>query len=427
MALVYISSTYKDLRAERQAAYDAVRRLRHDARAMEDYVAADERPLEYCLADVRRSDIYIGILGWRYGWTPPGRSQSITELEYREAKKAKKKCLIFMQDDTLEPPASDPEDRRRIKRLRSDLSPKHLVGFFTSPEDLAAKVTASVANVFGELSEAIGKLDMPLQRVLDAVKQMANLPRLSSSEMAEEVDHLQRDAMNWVADGHYTRSAELRLIEARRLIAEAAEQGSEQQVLVTSRGYVEKTWAQVCEARGDSRAADAAYRAAARYFRAALKIDPTDVGALNGQANICIHQHEYEKAAKLGRVVTSYRPDYTAAYWDLAISLRALLKARPSRALIEELAEVCETLVRLVPSEPSGFTPADLAAVQNDARTYRRLAQQTSGSGAPVRAGRAAAIKQRVRKDQRREISRKRSRAARVTAGPRVRRIGPSG
>ena len=45
MARIYISSTYEDLKDYREAAYRALRRLRHDVVAMEDYVAADERPL----------------------------------------------------------------------------------------------------------------------------------------------------------------------------------------------------------------------------------------------------------------------------------------------------------------------------------------------------------------------------------------------
>jgi Domain of unknown function (DUF4062) len=65
MAKVYISSTFRDLQRHRMAAYRALRRLGHDVIGMEDYVAADERPLKKCLDDVARVDIYIGILAWR--------------------------------------------------------------------------------------------------------------------------------------------------------------------------------------------------------------------------------------------------------------------------------------------------------------------------------------------------------------------------
>jgi Domain of unknown function (DUF4062) len=145
MAVVYVSSTYQDLRQEREAAYHAMRRLRLDVLAMEDYVAADTRPLDKCLGDVARSDIYVGIFGWRYGYVPTGQERSITELEYREAAKHGRKCLIFLQADVQAPAPADPIDRGRIEALRAELTRDKLASFFSSPDDLAAKVTAAVA------------------------------------------------------------------------------------------------------------------------------------------------------------------------------------------------------------------------------------------------------------------------------------------
>lgn len=388
MALVYISSTFNDLRAERDAAYRAVRRLRHDAIAMEDYVAADERPLERCLADVRRCDIYIGILAWRYGYVPPGRSRSITELEFREALKEKKKCLIFMQDESIKPRSTGRADRQHILQLRATLGKRFLASFFTTSDDLAARVTASVANVFGELSEAIGKLDMPVSRVIAEIKRFSDMPKLSATEVMQEVDNLQRDAMNWVSDGRYLRTAELRLAEARRLIAANSRHKSVSPMLLESRGYVEKTAAQICEAQGDNIGANKYYDAAAHYFRAALKIDPHTVGALNGQANIYLVHGDYRKAAMIGRVAVSLSPGYTAAYWDLGIALSNLLRGKLDNILFEELADVYEKLVSLIPNEPSGFTPADLAYAQKSARRYRQAAVKLSAGRVSAKLGR---------------------------------------
>ena len=376
MSLVYISSTFQDLQAERQAAYQAVRRLRHDAIAMEDYVAADQRPLDRCLADVRRSDIYVGLLGWRYGYVPPGRTRSITELEFREAVKTKKPCLLFLQDSSVKPRVVNRDDRAHIERLRASVGKKYLASFFTTPDDLAAKVTAAVANVFGEVTEAIGTLDMPLNRVIREVRKLAATPKLTADETIQEVNNLQRDAMNWVEDGRSPRTAELRLDEARRLIADATDDVRSHVALVTSRGYVEKTAAQIAENRGDPRGAKQAYAAAARYFRAALALDRTDIAALNGQVDIYLAHGEFAKAATLGRVVTAQRSDYTQAFWDLAIALRGLLGHGRKPALIRELADVYERLVELIPNEPSGFTPADFAAAQADAQKFRTLANR---------------------------------------------------
>jgi hypothetical protein len=49
VARIYISATYGDLKEHRDRVYHALRQLGHDAIAMEDYVAADQRPLAKCL------------------------------------------------------------------------------------------------------------------------------------------------------------------------------------------------------------------------------------------------------------------------------------------------------------------------------------------------------------------------------------------
>jgi hypothetical protein len=70
MARIYVSSTYEDLKAFREAADRVLQQLGHDVVAMEDYVAADIRPLQKCLADVTSCDAYLGLIGFRYGYVP---------------------------------------------------------------------------------------------------------------------------------------------------------------------------------------------------------------------------------------------------------------------------------------------------------------------------------------------------------------------
>jgi hypothetical protein len=87
---VYLSSTFRDLEAYRAAVFAGLEKAGLDVARMEAYTAADERPLDLCLADVAISDIYVGIFAWRYGYVPPAahgnpESKSITELEYRQA------------------------------------------------------------------------------------------------------------------------------------------------------------------------------------------------------------------------------------------------------------------------------------------------------------------------------------------------------
>jgi len=59
LTTIYLSSTYSDLKVHREAVYHALRQMRYDVIAMEDYVATDQRPLKKCLADIASSDLYV--------------------------------------------------------------------------------------------------------------------------------------------------------------------------------------------------------------------------------------------------------------------------------------------------------------------------------------------------------------------------------
>jgi len=133
MVSVYVSSTYRDLKEYRDAVISALRRMNHHVVCMEEYGAADQRPLERCLRDVDQCDVYVGIFAWQYGYAPQEDNpagRSITELEYRRARDAKKQCLIFLlEDDHPWSPSliDNGSPRARVEALRQELCKRHLV------------------------------------------------------------------------------------------------------------------------------------------------------------------------------------------------------------------------------------------------------------------------------------------------------------
>jgi hypothetical protein len=153
MAKIYISSTYGDLKEFREEAYRALRQMRHDVIAMEDYAASDQRPLDVCLADVRACDIYVGLFAWRYGFIPPKDNperRSITELEFRQAVASGKTCLIFLMHEEVPWPPSlmeKEEGGEKLQRLRAELMDRYSVDFFRNKDDLARRVSAAVQTV----------------------------------------------------------------------------------------------------------------------------------------------------------------------------------------------------------------------------------------------------------------------------------------
>ena len=114
---------------------------------MEDYPAQDAWPAERCLADVRASDVYVGIFAWRYGFVPPGCDRSITEMEYREAVEAGLPRLLFLADEGGEWDDAHMDrgiDGERIQALRRELELARIVGYFRDPHHLASEVLAAI-------------------------------------------------------------------------------------------------------------------------------------------------------------------------------------------------------------------------------------------------------------------------------------------
>ena len=154
MAKIYISSTFKDLQAQRLAAQQALQQLRHDVRGMESYVSSGRRPVSVCLRDVDWCDFYVGIFAWRYGYIPADDNPerlSITELEYRRALAQGKECLIFLLDERTpwvrewdDKVTSENDAGRQIDRLRQDLATRHTVSRFSNEDELGRLVNASV-------------------------------------------------------------------------------------------------------------------------------------------------------------------------------------------------------------------------------------------------------------------------------------------
>ncbi len=161
MTKVYVSATFRDLEECRSAVKLALRRLRVEDVAMESYVAEDRRPVERCLEDVAECDLYVGIFAWRYGFVPPGYDRSITELEYRQAEAMGKPCLIFLLDEEAAWPRVHIDrgaEAEQIETLRSELVVRHMCSTFNGPGDLAALVTAAVANCLADIGRPTGPL-----------------------------------------------------------------------------------------------------------------------------------------------------------------------------------------------------------------------------------------------------------------------------
>jgi Domain of unknown function (DUF4062) len=100
---VFVSSTYLDLKDERQAAVKAILESGHIPAGMELFTSGDESQMEVIKQWIKASDVYLLILGGRYGSIEKNSGKSYTHLEYEYASELGKPFFAcIMKDDYLE-------------------------------------------------------------------------------------------------------------------------------------------------------------------------------------------------------------------------------------------------------------------------------------------------------------------------------------
>ncbi len=155
---VFISSTYKDLIDYRAAAIRAVEGTNYQASKMEVFGARPDEPLDACLKEVEESDFFIGIYALRYGFIPEGADISITEMEYAHAKKLGKEIYCFLLDEENQPwlkkwIEGEP-GKSKLEDFKKKIQKVHVCDYFTTPDDLRAKVSKCLSHYVANHHEA---------------------------------------------------------------------------------------------------------------------------------------------------------------------------------------------------------------------------------------------------------------------------------
>jgi len=127
----FISNVMAELPKERQAAALAVRTANAAPAMFELFGGRDADPEDAYLGEVEVSDIYIGILGRRYGKPLPTR-YSATHAEYLHAEKSGLRMAVWCLR------ADDREGHEQS--FLDEIRTFHVVSEFTSPDDLRAQI-----------------------------------------------------------------------------------------------------------------------------------------------------------------------------------------------------------------------------------------------------------------------------------------------
>lgn len=153
---IFVSSTKEDLIPYREAVETVLTGMEHIPLGMEYFVSSPDSPIDVCLATVRRSQLYIVIVGMRYGSIEEGSGKSFTELEYDEAVKNKIPVLAFIIDEeqcAILPKFVDVgEKAEKLKQFKAKLNSSYLVSRFASIDNLKQLVEKSVQQAIDKIS-----------------------------------------------------------------------------------------------------------------------------------------------------------------------------------------------------------------------------------------------------------------------------------
>ncbi|MCQ3811396.1 MAG: DUF4062 domain-containing protein [Acidimicrobiia bacterium] len=134
---VFVSSTMAGMTAEREAVRDAVEALGGRVVLFERLGGRDDDAPTAYLSGVRSSDIYVGILGERYG-KPEQTGYSPTHTEYNEAVKAGLRISVWATTGEM-----DGRQRDFLEEIRTF----HTTGSYSDPQELSEGLSDRLAEV----------------------------------------------------------------------------------------------------------------------------------------------------------------------------------------------------------------------------------------------------------------------------------------
>jgi tetratricopeptide (TPR) repeat protein len=146
---------------------------------MRYFAAGDSKPADYCRTRVSECEIYVAVIGFRYGSFVPGESVSYTELEFAAAGVAGIPRLVFLREDNTGLPASMIDaDLSAVEGFRQRLRDAGLiVRTFHSESGLELEVFHALVSLAGGPAAATKTLPRDIASLIGRKAQLQRLLR----------------------------------------------------------------------------------------------------------------------------------------------------------------------------------------------------------------------------------------------------------
>lgn len=146
--VVMVSSTGRDLPRHREQVMSACLQQNLFPKMMEHLPASDANAIGASMRMVDEADLYVGVIGFRYGYVPKKHKISVTEMEYERAGKRGIPRLMFLINEDHALRAADVETgygTDKIREFRRRIAAERIIATFSSPEDLRAQVVQALS------------------------------------------------------------------------------------------------------------------------------------------------------------------------------------------------------------------------------------------------------------------------------------------
>jgi hypothetical protein len=151
---IFVSSTFSDLVEERQAAVEAILSGGHIPAGMELFTAGDESQMEAIKQWIDESDVYLLILGGRYGSIEPKTGKSYTQLEYEYAlSHGKPLFACVIRGEAIEPRVKkegtsviEMENPKKLREFR-DLALSKMSEFWEDSKDIKIIISRKLSQL----------------------------------------------------------------------------------------------------------------------------------------------------------------------------------------------------------------------------------------------------------------------------------------
>lgn len=144
---VFVSSTYEDLRNEREHVISELNRIGYIAVGMEQFPSTAERQMDYIKRIIDDSDYYIVIIKGRYG-SLAENGLSYTEMEYNYAIEKGKPAFCFLYKNRMDLPIKDtdkdPKKEKKLVAFIARFESNRVVTRWTEKQDLVNSIWHSL-------------------------------------------------------------------------------------------------------------------------------------------------------------------------------------------------------------------------------------------------------------------------------------------